>query len=580
MDQTLDSRFNGKLHIEISALFNTISSELRPKFNEIVTEISTPLKKNFDWWIHGPASRNTYASPFFHYYCFLHLIQKLIEQKNFSFNCIVVDSLEFKRIVELMLSKSGVNCRIQHNKPPITKLIKRRLITPALVAKKIMQKVFARASGKPNLKKLKDKPLVIIDTFMMPAYTKNDRWYGLLWESLTNEIKEETYFVPTLVLTPIREMLKTYRELRNNVRNFIIKEDFLTLSDIIYAAQHQKRVKKIKIEPIHVLGYDLSKLVEEDLYHGRDLFTIMESILTYRFVQRFKESDLQVRLAIDWFEGQVIDKAWNYAFNQFYPETKTVGYRAFESFPFYLCSYPIPIEEQSGLLPDVMAVQGRGTIATVSEFFPDLNVIVIPSLRTQHVWDSDLDQKRTDQVSVLVSLPISLKTSVRIIEQLLEASKLVDCRDKNIIYIIKPHPTFTVEDVKTNLDVELSDSFVLTSEKAFPPLLHRSELLVSEASSVCLEALACGLPVIVVENQEGLTFDPIPHSVPEEIVRKTGSVSQLVDAIEHYIHADLEKQKQLQLLGREIRSDYFEPLSKEGINRFFDIENQESTEYA
>ena len=85
--------------------------------------------------------------------------------------------------------------------------------------------------------------------------------------------------------------------------------------------------------------------------------------------------------------------------------------------------------------------------------------------------------------------------------------------------------------------------------------------------------MACGIPVIVVENQEGLTFDPIPHSFPEEIVRKTRSVPQLVEAIEHYAHVDIEKQKQLQLLGLEIRSDYFEPLSKEGIDRFFDIEN-------
>ena len=77
-----------------------------------------------------------------------------------------------------------------------------------------------------------------------------------------------------------------------------------------------------------------------------------------------------------------------------------------------------------------------------------------------------------------------------------------------------------------------------------------------------------------------MTLDPIAYSLPEEIVRKTRSVSQLVEAIENYVHADLEKQKQLQLLGLEIRSDYFEPLSKEGINRFFDIENQESAEYA
>jgi hypothetical protein len=587
MDQILDLRFDGKLPAEISSLFNTISYELRPKFNEIVTEISTPLKKNLDWWVQGPASRNTFNSPFFHYYCLLHLISKLIERNEFPFSRVLVDSAEFKSIVQSMLTDSDISdCSVHYNKLSIGKFIKRRfLMTPVLVAKKIIQQVLAKVSGRSNQKGLRVKPIVIIDTFMIADHTRNDRWYGQLWESLTDEVKQETYFVPTLVSTPISRMAQVYRELRNNVRNFIIREDFLTLSDIIYASQHQRRIKKIRIKPIHVLGYDLSKLIEEELSCGRDLLTIMESLLTYRFVQRLKNSGVEVRLAIDWFEGQVIDKAWNYGVNKFYPEAKTVGYRAFESFPFYLCSYPIPIEAESGVLPDVMAVQGRGTIATVREFLPDLEVIVIPSFKSQHVWECDFnqrkeDQGKKDQIDVLVTLPISLKTSKAILEQLSEASKLADSRNKRIVYTIKSHPTHSSENIKANLDVELSDSFVFTSEKSLPPLLHRSELLISEASSTCLEALACGIPVIVIENQEGLTFDPIPHSIPKAIVWKAGSVNQLVEAIEHYIHADLKKQKQLQLLGLEIRSDYFEPLSKEGINRFFDIENQESAKYA
>jgi len=465
-------------------------------------------------------------------------------------------------------------------KPSITKLIKHRLKIPFIIFKKITQQILAKISGQSNYEVLKGKSLVLIDTFMMASYTRNDRWYGLLWENLTNEVKEETYFIPTIVSTPVSNMLKTYRELRNNVRNFIIREDFLTLADIIYAIQHQRRVKKIKIKPVHVFGYDLSKLVEEELYCNQDIFAVVESILTYRFVQRLKDNGVKVRLAIDWFEGQVVDKAWNYAFNKFYPEAKTVGYRAFESFPFYLCSYPIPIEDQAGLLPDVMAVQGKASIGTVREFFSNLEVIVIPSLRTQHVWDNDLAQGARNYVLVLVALPISLITSVRIIRRLLEANELVDYKGTTIVYTIKPHPTHILEQIKASLDLKLPSSFVFTKEKSLPPLLHNAELLISEASSTCLEALACGLPVIVVENQEGLTFDPIPRSIPEEIVRKTHSVSQLVEAIEHYIHADAEKQKQLQLLGLEIRSNYFEPLSKEGIERFFDIENQETTKYA
>ena len=106
-------------------------------------------------------------------------------------------------------------------------------------------------------------------------------------------------------------------------------------------------------------------------------------------MKNLKDKGLKVRLAIDWFEGQANDKAWSYSFNSLYSETKTIGYRAFDSLPFYLCSYPIPIEDEANLLPDVIAVQGSGSIATVREFMPDLDVILIPSFKSQYVWEYD-----------------------------------------------------------------------------------------------------------------------------------------------------------------------------------------------
>ena len=74
MNKTLDFRFNGKLNSEISYLFNKISNENRANFNEFVALISRPHTFNLDWWTEGPASRNTYSSPLFHYYCVLNLI--------------------------------------------------------------------------------------------------------------------------------------------------------------------------------------------------------------------------------------------------------------------------------------------------------------------------------------------------------------------------------------------------------------------------------------------------------------------------------------------------------------------------
>ena len=99
MKEILDIRFNGKLNSDISLLFNKISHEKRADFNEFVTSISKPNINNLDWWVQGPASRNTYGSPLFHYYCVLFLIHHLIQEKRFLFEGVIVNSLSFKVIV-------------------------------------------------------------------------------------------------------------------------------------------------------------------------------------------------------------------------------------------------------------------------------------------------------------------------------------------------------------------------------------------------------------------------------------------------------------------------------------------------
>ena len=113
MNKTLDFRFNGKLNSEISYLFNKISNENRANFNEFVALISRPHTFDLDWWTEGPASRNTYSSPLFHYYCVLNLIIHLDKEFFFTFNEIIVDSPPFVLITEQLLNNLNIeNCKL------------------------------------------------------------------------------------------------------------------------------------------------------------------------------------------------------------------------------------------------------------------------------------------------------------------------------------------------------------------------------------------------------------------------------------------------------------------------------------
>ena len=445
MKEILDIRFNGKLNSDISLLFNKISHEKRADFNEFISSISKPNIKNLDWWVQGPASRNTYGSPLFHYYCVLFLINHLIQEKRFLFEGVIVNSLSFKVIVEELLSNSNVkNCKVYSKysfKEIFKQILKKHFLLFYLLFRKCFQLLVVRIIGSNNIP---DKPLVLIDTFLMPGYIDNDRWYGSLWDNLAEEQKLETFFVPTLVLTPFKDIIFLYRRAQLSDRNYIFKENYLTLKDVIFAFGHTKRIKKIKIQKISLLGYEFSSLVEEELNNNSDINTVIESILTYRFIDRFNQAGVEVRLAIDWFEGQVLDKAWNMGFKNYFPKTKKIGYRPSESFPLYLSSYPIPIEREAHVIPDVMALQGKGTVFTVKEFLPNLDTIVIPSFKSHYVWEFKENKLSHSKYMVLVALPISINYSILIIDRLINVCNAIPIKGDTIKLLIKPHIQFII----------------------------------------------------------------------------------------------------------------------------------------
>jgi hypothetical protein len=571
----LDLRFNGRLEREISSVFNRLSYELRGPFNDLVTQLSLPHTASLDWWVEGPASRNTFASPFFHHYCCLHLVRHIVDRGQFAFDCVVVDSRALKGVLGGLLADAGVKqCRIEYAPgASVTwkKLLKRTIATPLLLARKLCQFLIARVTRDASRTTRPTDPVVLIDTFMTSAYTTSDRWYGSLWENLTDEMKTETFFVPTIVLTPLRAMYSTYKSLRSNPRPFIIKEDYLRLDDLLFVWGHRRRMERAPIAPVKVLGHDISGIVKEELAGNRDPLTTIESLLTFRFIKRLSESGLNVRLVIDWFEGQVIDKAWNLGFKRYFPTATRVGYRAAGSFPFYLCSYPISIERESGVIPDTMAVQGQGTIATVREFLPDLDVIAIPSFKAQYVW-AFRAAKNPSVFTVLAALPISVHSSVRIINRLIDVVAWHGADKDAMQIIVKPHPTVSADTLRRKLSVDLPGALVFTDERSFSRLLEQAHVLITEASSTCLEALACGVPVIIVESDAGLTYDPVPSTVPADLYRRTRTQPELAAALTHYMSWSEEDAQRQELQGQRVKALYFEPITREGIERFMNID--------
>jgi len=574
---TLDLRHGGSIPPSLCPAFEEVALRCRGPFNDAVARLSAPQESKLIWWVQGPPSRNTLASPFFHNFCVIHFVRHLVDLRKFEFHEIRVDSPALKDILVRILSSAGIRgcvVRGHGNLRRISLRLKYGWIAPPFFfVRRVIQYWFVRSTRRPADAALPSRPVILIDTFVTADYATTDRWYGELWRHLSEDLKADTRFVPTIIGTPLSRYRATCVLLRNGPRGVFIKDDFLTLRDLLGAGCFRRQAMALRIPRVEVLGFDLSALVREELETSRDVPTIMESLITYRFIARLAQCGVKVRLAIDWFEGHAIDKAWNLAWHQYYPRVKRIGYRAFESFPFYLCSYPTPEERVSGVLPNVIAVQGVGTTSTVREFISDLKVVVIPSFRAQYVWEFDLARRqRTDFFSVLVALPISIDSAVRIINKLLDTDDAGSAESRPFRYVFKPHPTVSAERVTARLARTLRPNMEFTSERSFGRLLAESNLLVTEASSTCLEALACGVPVVVVLNETGLTFDPLPASIPSIMFKRVRTSADLMNAVTHFSTLPEEVIDEQRAHSANIRLEYFEPITPDGVSRLMDVD--------
>ena len=569
MASQLDLRYHGRIPLKYVKLWNQIACEKSKPFTDIIESISRQHAKNIDWWVSSPASRNTLASPLFHYCCCIALLQELI-QKNEPFSEIIVDSRVFKKIIEDYLAKQGVNARVTLSRLPVKQRLK-EFVRPiyAILAPPLRYFLlfFAARQTRSLRRHLPLEPLTLIDTFVMPGYIEKDRYYPGLLDALSEEEKHRVWFVPHLYGFRPWQYLSVVRRLRGSEKNFVLKEDFLKFKDYLFALGYVLRIRALKIGPCLFQGVDISSLVREEMTSFRGVGSSYTPLLNYCFAKRLKEAGIELRLVIDWFENQNIDRGWNTGFRRFFPEVETIGYQGFIVSAHYLCMYPTEVEKDSGFIPHKVAVIGRGLAQSARRFCSDLDVCVAPAFRFQYVWRKRKYSPAANEYTILVALPMVISEAICILKLLAPATnEMAD----NARFWVKPHPTASQSRIQGAFGAGWPKRFEFVNGD-FNDCVEKSNLLISSASSACMETLAKGIPVIIIGNSYGLTHNPVPETITSDIWRLCYSPEEIKRAIQFYKSRDSEKIKEHEEAGTRIREEYFEPVTGEGVRRFLGL---------
>ncbi|MGE5373190.1 MAG: hypothetical protein ACM3QZ_14525 [Solirubrobacterales bacterium] len=556
------------MEIELLGRMQEIALESRHSFTAFIDENSRANKDNMDWWVSSVSNRNTLDSPLFYHFCCLALVKELADNRRLP-PIILTGSPALASVIKDYAKQQGIKVNVRTGQSIRDHIS--RMMAPIRSYLSVLSHVFRQAVT-ARLSKIDAQPasgesITLVETFVLNNSFSNgrfvDRYYPGMLDSLGPGEAGQIRYLPTFY--EVRKYREVFRYIRQQADRFLVKEDYLCLPDYWNGLTYPYRTGSFRFPQQSYLGFKVGPLLKEELYRTAASYSSIEGLLKFNFAKRLRGAGVSLRLVVDWFENQIIDHGVIAGLKRSYPDVPVIGYSGYPLPQTYLCAFPTEVEMDAGILPDEIVVIGAGWVQMIRMFCPKLHVTVGPAFRFQGVGKEYGIERTDNRFTVLVGLPIREQDGLAILRLLKrtisQRPELADYR-----FCIKPHPSYNVRLFKQHLGRQWPDAFEIV-EGSFDEWVSQADLLISNASSTCMETLVRGVPVIIAGNQGGLTPNPISSEIDQALWRICFSPESLGESIAFFESAGDERRPEWREYGKQVAARFFSPVSAESVHR-------------
>ncbi len=280
-------------------------------------------------------------------------------------------------------------------------------------------------------------------------------------------------------------------------------------------------------------GIPLARLAREDV--GRTESARAEALAYEPLVRGLARAGIAPGRVIFPFEGHAWEQALTWSVKRHMAGTEVIGYDNVNFSRLALSLYPARSEIGIRPLPDRVVTNGPAfQRILVREGFPERSIRTGCALRHDYLWRTkpEVDAAHgAAKTRVLVATSIDLAPSVEQIEKAVAAFG----GDERFELVIKCHPAVDAGAVRRwarGVEGCANARFV---ETPIGELLRASDLMLYTYSVVCYEALAHGVPPVLVRSDTTVDLDqlePFPEvrwegRTPEELRRVAEEVAAL-----------------------------------------------------
>ena len=526
------------------------------KYNNFIGDLN--YKNNsFLWWAELISSKNLFISSLYiNIYKFL---QFTISIKKNQDTIVLVDDEYLMKQIKYYCKNNKIKCKSKRKNLNYIKIIKNnikflidRWIKKIIINKQLKKLIQGKIDGKNSYN--------IIRTWIdKRSFDNKNNFHTVYLGKLNLYLKNKNILILAGIISNFNQNINNIKKYNNSNDSIIIPQDYF-LKYIDYIKVIFLQFKSIEhFKNIKFNGEDISHLINGEILEARYTGKARDNLLYY-YIAKNLSRQLNCNTFIYTFENQGWEKFTILGLKK-YSKSFTIGYQHSTIFPRLLNLFPSKNESNIIPLPNKIITIGNKTKELLEKYgnYPKNIINSGCALRYEYLFRKDLKHK-SNHKKILVLLSVDVLETTNLLKFIFKSFK-----DQSFKITLKEHPLNPLKNILYHEHLNIPLNFKL-SNKTIDYLLNDADIVIYCGTSVCIEALMIGIPVIYLDINEYYNCDPLFEcSYLKWIAKKEDDIIRIIN---HIYDMDITEFNKLQILAQEYVKNYFLPVTKDKIGEF------------
>ncbi len=381
---------------------------------------------------------------------------------------------------------------------------------------------------------------------------------------------------PVLYEVPLARLGSLYRRLSRSEELFVPFERFIKLSDLIVAlGQCLKNAffpRSPRVTPFR--GLDVNPLVQELRIAAAAVGLF--PLLLLKAPTRLAACGIAPKWVIDWFENQPIDRANCAGFSRAPFPCKVVGVKQYPLYPNFTSLFATSAEIRAGVGPKDQWVCGPVFMDPAREFDDIGSYRVVPALRYAHLHVQEgVERQERD---LLVILTHSREESLGILAQVIAVVPEIARFFERMVVGLHSDAGITTAEIHRRWPEAFFRQLLVSAQGETNQFLSTARVAVTGGTSKAVEAICCGIPVVLIGRRAGLDLTPL-LSADTRLWNTAYGPEELRSAMKAWLPTHPISLGERITIGNRLRTEYFWPAT-EATMQAFDPRSEQGPEMA